>query len=175
MDASPKASMDQHEFGITNEPIHMVDSMSKPTTEDAPNRLQRSLKGRQIGMFSIAGAIGTGLLIATGPALAKGGPGSLLLGMIAMGFVCYNVLAAYGEMATAFPMDRGFSGYAARFVDPAYGCVFNIFRTGNQEEMANSFGFIGAPPASTTFSNMLCSWPTISLPQGSSCNTGYLM
>lgn len=87
---------------------------------DGPN-LKRTLTSRQISMFSIAGSIGTGLLISTGSALAAGGPGSMLIAFTVVGFLCYNVLAAYGEMSTAFPMDKSFSGYAARFVDPAYG------------------------------------------------------
>ncbi|KAK5190169.1 hypothetical protein LTR96_008155 [Exophiala xenobiotica] len=100
-----------------------------PTPAASNGNLRRSLKSYQIGMFSIAGAIGTGLLIATGPALEHGGPGSLLIAFILVGSVCLNVLAAYGEMATALPMDRAFAGYATRFVDPAYGFAtgFNYF------------------------------------------------
>lgn len=92
-----------------------------PTPAVSNGNLRRSLKSRQIDMFSIAGAIGTGLLIATGPALEHGGPGSLFIAFVFVGFICLNVLVAYGEMATALPMDRAFSGYATRFVDPAYG------------------------------------------------------
>lgn len=103
--------------------VHQIGmgKLDAAAAEGSSGQLQRSLNSRQIGMFSIAGSIGTGLLIATGSTLASGGPGSMLISMIVLGLVCYNVLAAYGEMSTAFPMDRGFSGYATRFVDPAYG------------------------------------------------------
>ncbi|OAQ89465.1 dicarboxylic amino acid permease [Purpureocillium lilacinum] len=111
--------------------VHQIGmgKLDAAAAEGSSGQLQRSLNSRQIGMFSIAGSIGTGLLIATGSTLASGGPGSMLISMIVLGLVCYNVLAAYGEMSTAFPMDRGFSGYATRFVDPAYGCAtgFNYF------------------------------------------------
>jgi amino acid transporter len=119
MEVSQKPTFDQDE-GIADTAI-LADEASPCPTNIQNGQLKRSLNSRQINMFSIAGSIGTGLLIATGSALANGGPGSMLIAFAILGFICYNVLVAYGEMATAFPMDKGFSGYAARFVDPAYG------------------------------------------------------
>lgn len=45
----------------------------------------------------------------------------LLLGYAFVGFVCYLVMVALGEMASFLPHKKGFSGYATRFVDPALG------------------------------------------------------
>jgi len=45
----------------------------------------------------------------------------LLLGYAFVGFVCYLVMVALGEMAAYIPHKRGFAGYATRFVDPALG------------------------------------------------------
>lgn len=47
----------------------------------------RALKPRQISMIAIGGAIGTGLVIASGRSLARSGPGSLFLSYVVMGIV----------------------------------------------------------------------------------------
>ena len=93
-----------------------VDNMRDPTT-----RLQRGLKARQVTMIAIGGAIGTGLIIGTGSALAKAGPLSILISYSIVGFIVYMVMCALGEMATWLPLESGFTGYASRFCDPALG------------------------------------------------------
>ncbi|KAI8202284.1 hypothetical protein K4K52_006502 [Colletotrichum sp. SAR 10_76] len=70
---------------------------------DHPTGLRRDFKPHQVFMFSIACAIGTGLVIGSGTGLSRGGPGSL--------FISYSFL----------PMNKGFGGYATRIVDPAFG------------------------------------------------------
>ncbi len=97
-------------------------SPSNQTTEMVPqNELKRDFKPRQVFMFSIACAIGTGLVIGSGTGLAKGGPGSLLLAYIIIGITVFFVMTGLGEMAAFMPMNKGFSGYAGRMVDPAFG------------------------------------------------------
>ncbi|KAJ5677598.1 Dicarboxylic amino acid permease [Penicillium maclennaniae] len=83
--------------------------------------LQRALKARHITMIAIGGAIGTGLIIGTGEALAKAGPGSILIAYAWVGFIVYLVMCALGEMAAWLPLPSGFTGYAVRFCDPALG------------------------------------------------------
>ncbi|KAI9458500.1 dicarbixylic amino acid permease [Russula earlei] len=83
--------------------------------------LHRGLKARQISMIALGGAIGTGLIIGSGTALARGGPLGILLGYSFVGMVCYLVMVALGEMAAYLPHKKGFSGYATRFLDPAFG------------------------------------------------------
>lgn len=73
--------------------------------------------------MAIAGAIGTGLIIGSGTALKNGGPGSMLIGYVIMGFIVYIVMVALGEMGAWLPHKKSFSGYASRFVDPALGYV----------------------------------------------------
>lgn len=85
------------------------------------NDLHRDFKRRQVSMFSLACAIGTGLIIGSGTALARGGPGSLLISYIVIGITVFFVMTALGEMATFLPMKKGFGGYATRMVDPAFG------------------------------------------------------
>ena len=75
-------------------------------------------------MIAVAGAIGTGLIIGSGTGLVRGGPGSLFIAYCIIGMVVYFVMTAVGEMATMCPTDKGFAGYATRFVDPALGYVF---------------------------------------------------
>ncbi|KAJ5605554.1 Dicarboxylic amino acid permease [Penicillium lagena] len=83
--------------------------------------LHRALKARHITMIAIGGAIGTGLIIGTGDALAKSGPASILISYAWVGFIVYLVMCALGEMATWLPLPSGFTGYAVRFCDPALG------------------------------------------------------
>ncbi|KAF9889321.1 hypothetical protein FE257_007431 [Aspergillus nanangensis] len=96
-------------------PNHASDS------QHASKSLNRGLKSRHVGMFSIAGAIGTGLLISSGTALSRGGPGSMFIAYSFVGALVLNIMSALGEMAVYMPMDQGFSGYASRLVDPAFG------------------------------------------------------
>ncbi|KIW29253.1 uncharacterized protein PV07_05078 [Cladophialophora immunda] len=84
-------------------------------------RLHRGLKARHITMIAIGGAIGTGLIIGTGKALAQAGPGSIFISYTIVGLLVYLVMCALGEMAAWLPLSSGFTGYAARFCDPALG------------------------------------------------------
>ncbi|KAI5460500.1 amino acid permease/ SLC12A domain-containing protein [Mariannaea sp. PMI_226] len=85
------------------------------------DQLRREFKEHHVSMIAVAGAIGTGLIIGTGTGLVRGGPGSLLVAYSVVGAVVFFVMTALGEMATMYPMDKGFGGYATRFVDPALG------------------------------------------------------
>ena len=93
--------------------------LSDPT--DAQHSLHRGLSARQVSMIAIGGALGTGLIIGTGEALANAGPASILISYTIVGMVVYVVMAALGEMATWLPAAGGFAAYATRFVDPALG------------------------------------------------------
>ncbi|PNP60718.1 hypothetical protein FNYG_14544 [Fusarium nygamai] len=104
----------------TADDIGRVESNS-PGEMERCNDLRRDFKPRQVFMFSIACAIGTGLIIGTGSALSKGGPASLLIAYLLIGCTVFFVMAAIGEMATFLPMNKGFGGYATRMVDPAFG------------------------------------------------------
>ncbi|KAJ4171670.1 hypothetical protein NW754_013441 [Fusarium falciforme] len=85
------------------------------------NEPKREFKPRQVFMFSIACAIGTGLVIGSGTALARGGPASLLIGYVLMGTAVLFVMTAFGEMAAFLSMHKAFGGYASRLVGPAFG------------------------------------------------------
>ncbi|KAI0456134.1 amino acid permease [Xylaria acuta] len=87
----------------------------------AETSLHRGLKARHISMIAIGGAIGTGLIIGTGKALAKAGPASILISYSVIGFVVFLVMAGLGEISAWLPMSAGFTGYASRFCDPSLG------------------------------------------------------
>ena len=104
------------EYGGPKEDLHIRGLETSPETS-----LERGLKARHITMIAIGGAIGTGLIVGTGKALAQAGPGSVFVSYLIVGFVVYLVMCALGEMATWLPMSAGFTGYASRFCDPSLG------------------------------------------------------
>ncbi|KAH8815019.1 general amino-acid permease-like protein GAP1 [Xylogone sp. PMI_703] len=83
--------------------------------------LARKLKGRHLQMIAIGGSIGTGLFVASGKALAAGGPASLLICFSLIGIMIYCTVHALGEMAVLFPIAGSFSAFSTRFLDPAWG------------------------------------------------------
>ncbi|KAF2280934.1 general amino-acid permease-like protein GAP1 [Westerdykella ornata] len=87
----------------------------------ASSPLARRLKGRHLQMIAIGGSIGTGLFVASGQALANGGPGSLVISYCLVGIMMYCTVHALGEMAVLFPVAGSFSAYSTRFIDPAWG------------------------------------------------------
>ncbi|KAL7796013.1 amino acid permease/ SLC12A domain-containing protein [Trichoderma ceciliae] len=87
----------------------------------AETSLHRGLKARHISMIAIGGALGTGLIIGTGKALAQAGPGSLLISYCFVGVLVYGVMASLGEMASWLPLSAGFTGYATRYCHPSLG------------------------------------------------------
>ena len=87
----------------------------------AESPLARKLKGRHLQMIAIGGSIGTGLFVASGKALAQGGPASLLIAYSLIGAMLYCTVHALGEMAVLFPVAGSFSAYSTRFLDPAWG------------------------------------------------------
>ncbi|KAH7013332.1 amino acid permease/ SLC12A domain-containing protein [Ilyonectria destructans] len=122
-----------------------VESNYEGETEQS-NELRREFKPHQVFMFSIACAIGTGLIIGSGTALSRGGPGSILIAYLMIGATVFFVMTALGEMAAFLPMNKGFGGYASRMVDPAFG-----FATG----WNYYFKYIIATPANLTAAGLI--------------------
>ena len=117
---SPSPPLD-HEKQIDYDAAGNVPAGNAQLMLDPHTRLHRGLRARQVTMIAIGGAIGTGLIIGTGAALAKAGPASILISYSIVGFIVYMVMCALGEMAAWLPLESGFTGYAARFCDPALG------------------------------------------------------
>lgn len=93
------------------------------------NQLHRRLGNRQIQLIAIGGSIGTGLFINIGSGLAKGGPGSLLIGFIVYCFFIGLVNNCMAEMAVLMPVEGGFIRMAGKWVDDALGFMvgWNFF------------------------------------------------
>ncbi|EXJ91451.1 hypothetical protein A1O1_04563 [Capronia coronata CBS 617.96] len=87
--------------------------------ENSFGELHRDFTPRQIHIISLGSNVGSGLFIATGKALATGGPGTMFLAYL---MVCSGVwanLQSLGEMTIAFPTSGNFVDFAGRWVDPA--------------------------------------------------------
>ncbi|KAL4983169.1 amino acid permease/ SLC12A domain-containing protein [Aspergillus falconensis] len=93
------------------------------------DHLQRRLGNRQIQLIAIGGSIGTGLFINIGMGLAKGGPASLLIGLIVL--CCFMALinSCTAEMTVYLPVSGGFIRMADKWVDSALGFMagWNFF------------------------------------------------
>lgn len=85
------------------------------------HELDRGFSSRHLLFLSIGGAVGTGLFIGAGSALATAGPVSCLLAYLFIGTIMYAVMVSLGEMATYMPVPGSFTVYNARFVDPGMG------------------------------------------------------
>lgn len=91
--------------------------------------LHRRLGNRQIQLVAIGGSIGTGLFIAIGTGLYKGGPGSLLLAFIIESLMVGMLNNCLAEMTTYMPVSGGFIRLAGYWVDDAWGFMagWNFF------------------------------------------------
>lgn len=121
--AGKHGELHHHGASTAVEDAHPGESTAQVTgIETSPEtKLTRGLEARHITMIAIGGAIGTGLIIGTGEALAASGPGSVFISYLIIGFVVFLVMAGLGEMAAWLPISAGFTGYAARFCDPSLG------------------------------------------------------
>ncbi|KZV72902.1 dicarbixylic amino acid permease [Peniophora sp. CONT] len=116
------SSLEKRSSGSLSEKgLDRTDAQSVAENEEVGETLHRGLQARQISMIALGGAVGTGLIIGSGTALVRGGPLGIFLGYSFVGVVCYLVLTGLGEMSAYLPHKKGFSGYATRFVDPAFG------------------------------------------------------
>ncbi|EIW70085.1 hypothetical protein TREMEDRAFT_68470 [Tremella mesenterica DSM 1558] len=88
--------------------------------------VHRTLQQRHLAMIAIGGAIGTGLFIGSGGALASAGSVGVWLAYALMAGMVWTMMIALGEMATTYPVTGNFVTYAARFVDESLGFALGI-------------------------------------------------
>jgi L-asparagine transporter-like permease len=82
--------------------------------------LKRALSSRQLTMIGLGGAIGTGLFMGSGIAIAYAGPGVLVSYAIAA-FIAIAVMYSLSEMSVAHPTAGSFGAYADLYVNPWAG------------------------------------------------------
>jgi yeast amino acid transporter len=83
--------------------------------------LKRDLKGYHIQMIALGSAIGTGLFIGSGEALAMSGPVPVLFAFIFVGAALCPTIFALGEIATLDPDTGGFFEHCRKYTDEAWG------------------------------------------------------
>ena len=95
---------------MTHAPNTYVDVAN---TDPVVPQLAKTLKPRHLAMIAIAGVIGAGLFVGSGPAIHEAGPG-ILLAYAGAGLIVILVMRMLGEMAAANPETGSFSAYADR-------------------------------------------------------------
>ncbi|CAO3690861.1 unnamed protein product [Umbelopsis ramanniana] len=104
--------------------IHDESLSEESISVNEPHHLKRNLKARHIQMIALGGTIGTGLFVASGKAIATGGPAGSLLAYMVVGILVFCVMMSLGEMAAFIPIAGSFSHFATRYVDSSMGfCV----------------------------------------------------
>lgn len=109
---------------------------------------RRHLKPRHIQLMAFSGAIGTGLFVGTGTALARAGPAGLLLGYAIYAMLVWSTFNAMGEMVTWLPIDGSFVVFAHAYLDDAWGFALGWLYT-----VTNSLSAAGEVAAVATIFN----------------------
>jgi D-serine/D-alanine/glycine transporter len=84
------------------------------------DELERNLSNRHLQLISIGGAIGTGLFMGSGKAIALAGP-SLLIIYLIIGFMFFFLMRALGEMLLSNLHYKSFIDMASDLIGPAAG------------------------------------------------------
>ncbi|KAJ6139034.1 hypothetical protein N7471_005520 [Penicillium samsonianum] len=102
------------------EPIATKGEAGVGELEETRNgQFHRSFSARQVHIISLGSNIGSGVFIATGKALATGGPGNMVIAYTMVCTCVWAVLQSLSEMTIAFPVSGNYIDYADRWVDPA--------------------------------------------------------
>ncbi len=82
--------------------------------------LHRGLKDRHVQLIALGGAIGVGLFLGSGRAIAQAGPG-LVFAYAIGGIMIFFVMRALGELLLHRPVAGSFATYAEEYVSPFAG------------------------------------------------------
>ncbi|VEU21280.1 DEKNAAC102646 [Brettanomyces naardenensis] len=108
-------------------PSEQIEIKSQPTEDDEQSfgdgsfnydmieqrgGLKRGLRARQVQLIALAGAIGTGLFVGSGSALAVAGPAPLLTGYLILCIFVWSVMNQLAEMVTYLPLPGRATPYA---------------------------------------------------------------
>lgn len=81
----------------------------------------KKISTRQFVGMAVGSSIGAGLFVASGIALQKGGPASLVLGFLLLGPFVWHTMCALAELSATFPAGGSFYDYALRFISRSWG------------------------------------------------------
>ncbi len=93
-----------------------------PGGAPAPATLSHALTARHIQFIAIGGAVGAGLFLGSGVAIARAGP-ALLIAYSAAGLVIFLMARALGELALFNPVAGSFSTYAHELLGRQAGFI----------------------------------------------------
>lgn len=107
-----------------------LDSSSEISNYDG-TKTKRGLKTRHVQLIGLSGAIGTGLFVGSGAALATCGPGGLLVGYLILSVLIWGVMNQLTEIATLTPLhgEATLYGMSRRYVSRSFSFTsgWNIF------------------------------------------------
>lgn len=97
-------------------------SISSANCQPSNNGLATSLKERHVMLIAIGGAIGAGLFLGSGKAIASAGP-ALLAAYAICGLMIYLIARALGELSLYRPNSGSFATFAEEFLGPRAGFI----------------------------------------------------
>ncbi|CAK7264694.1 hypothetical protein SEPCBS57363_001210 [Sporothrix epigloea] len=111
------------------EPTSDVDEGSAIPITAGSQSLHRNLRGKEVQLFAVGGAVGTSLYVQMGASLPKGGPAGLFIAFLLWGSVMWAVNECFAEMVTLVPVPSPFVRFGSEWVDGAlgFGMAWNFF------------------------------------------------
>lgn len=99
---------------------HMDQAVLAAEQKQEAQDFHRGLKDRHVQLIALGGAIGVGLFLGSGRAIAQAGPG-LIFAYAAAGAIIFFIMRALGELMLHRPVAGSFATYAEEYVSPFAG------------------------------------------------------
>ena len=109
--ATSKTEKDLYEFQVDHDEVDDSEN-SLMGTQQKGTEMKQGLKSRHIQIIALAGAIGTGLFVGSGSALASCGPAGLFVGYLVLSLLVWMVMNQIAEMVTFIPVPGQTTVYA---------------------------------------------------------------
>lgn len=104
----------------------MTKTKTVPTTSGTTEGgLHRSLTGPQLSMIGLGGAIGAGLFVGSGEAIAVAGP-AVIISFAVAGLLVILLMKMLGELAAKDPQSGAFSVFAGKAFGPVTGGTVGV-------------------------------------------------
>ncbi|GMG05903.1 unnamed protein product [[Candida] boidinii] len=93
----------ENKGGVNDVNVEEIGSIEVTDSGEEEYTVQRGLKSRHIQLIALGGAIGTGLFVGSGAALASAGPAGILTAYLIISFFVWTIMNQLGEMITYIP------------------------------------------------------------------------